>query len=162
MITIAEIYRGAENLINQLIRKESHAQGHYLSGAMEESLSAEVLKKGKADVMEGFAVDYTKFVNEGVPAASASMRQFPFVYKYFLARGLADKEAKGAAAATIKKWMKEGMSTQASKRFSQTGARQHMIESAFIGGKTQIDEYMTNLFDYSMEEQFQQTKSETV
>ncbi len=162
MLTIEEIYRGAEALINQLIRKESSAQGHYLSGALENSLTAEIHKAGKANVMEGFAIDYTKYVNEGVPAASASMKQFPFVYKYFLARGLGDKEAKGAAAATIKKWMKEGMSTQASKRFSETGARQHMIQSAFVGGQPQIDEYMNSVFDHSMEEQFQQTKSETI
>lgn len=162
MLTIEEIYHGAENLINQLLIKESSAQGHYLTGAMERSFTAEISRAGKAEVMQGFAVDYTKYVNEGVPAASASMKQFPFVYKYFLARGLADKEARGAAAATIKKWMKEGMSTQASKRFSETGSRHHMVESAFVGGQTIIDEYFNNTFDLSMEEEFQITKSETI
>src|SRR5205085_1958203 len=105
MTTIADIYRGAESFINELLRKEIVAQGHHLTGAMEESLEAKVGKRGKAETMEGFAVLYTKFVDEGVPAASASFKQFPFLVDYFRKRGLGDQEAKGAAAATIKVWM---------------------------------------------------------
>lgn len=161
-MTVKDIYLGAEKLINQLIKKESVAQGHYLTGAMDESLNAKYSSTSKADNMEGFAVMYMQFVNDGVPAESASMKQFPFLVKYFILRGLGEKEAKGAAAATIHKWMKEGMSTQASKRFSKTGARQHLIESAFVGGNTQIDDYMTSGFDYIVEQEFQKEKSETI
>ena len=162
MTTIADIYQGAERLINNLIRKEMFAQGHHLTGAMEESVDSSVSKKGKADVMEGFAAHYTQYVNDGVPAASASMKQFPFLVEYFKKRGLEEKEAKGAAAATIKVWMKEGMSTQASKRFSSTGSRQNMIENAFVGAQSQIDEYMSNGLDFVVEERFQKEKSETI
>jgi hypothetical protein len=162
MIAIEEIYAGAEILINEILRKEIVDQGHHLTGAMEDSLDYKVLKTGKAQVMEGFAVDYTRYVNNGVPAQSASMKQFPFLKAYFTKRGLSEKEAGGAAAATIKKWMKEGMSTQASKRFSKTGARQRMIESAFTGGGNKIDEYMGNAFDFGIEQKFQETKSETI
>ena len=162
MITIEDIYFGAARLITELLRKESESQGHTLTGAMEDSFTTSTSKSKDSDVMEGFAVFYTRFVNEGVPAGSASMKQFPFLYKYFLQRGLSDQEAKGAAAATIKTWMKEGMSTQASKRFSKTGARQNMIESALVGGKTQIDEYMKNSLDFFVDELYHQMKSETI
>jgi hypothetical protein len=163
MTGVEEIYRGAENLINQLIRQESAAQGHYLTGAMDDSLSMKIKKQGKEKVMEGFAVLYTQFVNDGVPAESASMKQFPFVVKYFQLRGLDEQSARGAAAATIKTWMKQGMSTQASKRFSSTGARQHMIESAFTGGESVLNEFMSNSFDFAIEEGFQSiSKNETV
>lgn len=162
MTTIEDIYRGAEQLINRIIRKEMVAQGHHLTGAMEDSLSFDVMKKANADIMEGFGVLYTQFVDQGVPAASVSMKQFPFLVEYFKKRGLQEKEAMGAAAATIKVWMRDGMSTQASKRFSDTGARQNMIESAFTGGQVQIDEYITNGLDFVVEERFQQEKSETI
>lgn len=156
MLELKDIYQGAQNLINQLIRKESTAQGHYLTGALEDSLESKVTGNN----LEGFAIYYTKFVEEGVPAASASMRQFPFMVRYFQKRGLGLREAKGAAAATIHKWQKEGMSTQASKRFSQTGARQHMIEAAFMN--PEIDEYMGNTLDFAVDEHYKKEKSETI
>jgi hypothetical protein len=73
---------------------------------------------------------------------------------------LDDKQAAGAAAATIKKWQQEGMSTQASKRFSSTGARQNMVESTFA--KSEIDEYMNSALDYGVDEKYHETKSETI
>lgn len=78
-MTIKDIYQGAENLINQLIRVESGLQGHTLTGNLENSLTSTYSKLGKSDLMEGFAINYMKYVDNGVPAASASMKQFPFV-----------------------------------------------------------------------------------
>ncbi len=161
-MTIEQIYEGAEKLINQIIRKESDDQGHYLTGAMNDSLNYKVVNSGKATVMEGFAVSYTRFVNDGVPSESASMKQFPFLVRYFLKRGLPEKEAKGAAAATIKVWMKQGMSTQASKRFSSTGGRQHFVESAFTGNENKIDDFIGNSFDYYVDELYHKEKNETI
>lgn len=168
MTTIADIYQGAERLINQELRKEMIAQGHHLTGAMEDSLEAEISQEGKADIMQGYAVLYTKFVNEGFPAASASMKQMPFLIEYFQKRGYPIYSSGGGltavslAAMTIKKWMKEGMPTQASKRFSGTGSRTNMIENAFIGAEVRIDEYMSNSLDFAVEEVFQMEKSETI
>lgn len=162
MTTIADIYEGAERLINQIIRKEIVLQGHHLTGAMEDSLSVEISTKGKEELMEGFAVHYTQFVNDGFPASSASFKQVPFLIEYFKKRGLAEKEATAAAFATVKVWMKQGMPTQASKRFSETGSRTNMIENAFAGNNNEVDEYMGNSFDFAVEELFQKEKSETI
>lgn len=162
MTTINDIYFGAENLINQVLKKEISAQGHFLTGALENSLDAQVSKSGKADVMSGIAAYYAVFVNSGAPAEHVSMKQFPFVKAYFKLRGLGDKEAGNAAAATIKVWMKEGMPTQASKRFSETGSRLQMIQNAFVGADAEINEYMGNAFDFAVDETYHQTKSETV
>lgn len=167
-MNIAELYKGALVLINQELRKEMVAQGHHLSGAMEDSLDADIAKEGKAEVMQGYAVFYTKFVNEGFPAESASMKQFPFLLEYFIKRGFpvastgGNLTAGAMAAMTIRKWMREGMPTQASKRFSSTGSRTQMIENAFVGSENKIDEYMTNGFDFIVEERFQKEKSETI
>lgn len=161
-MTIADIYKGAEPFINSFLRKEVIDQGHHLNGAMEESFSSEISQTKKADTMEGFAVYYTQFVNDGFPAASASFKQVPFLIEYFKKRGLGEKEATGAAFATVKVWMKQGMPTQASKRFSKTGSRQNMIESAFVGNESKIDEYIGNGLNFVVEERFQLEKSETI
>lgn len=168
MTTISDIYKGALVLINQELRKEMFAQGHHLQGKMEDSLDADVLKEGKADVMQGYAVYYTKFVNEGFPPQSASFKQFPFLLDYFIKRGYpvastGGKLTAGALAAmTIRKWMREGMPTQASKRFSSTGSRTNMIENAFVGAEPKIDEFMSSGLDFVVEERFQLEKSETI
>lgn len=168
MTTIADIYQGAIVLINQELRKEMIAQGHHLTGAMEDSLEGEISKKAKADILEGFAAYYSRFVDEGFPAESASMKQFPFLLEYFIKRGFPIASTAGnvsagqMAAMTIKKWMKEGMPTQASKRFSSTGSRTQMIENAFVGAEPKIDEYMSNGLDFVVEERFQKEKSETI
>lgn len=161
-MTIQQIYQGAQVFIAQFLSTESALQGHTLTGAMEQSFTSQTSKQGTADLMEGFAVDYTQYVNDGIPAASASMKQFPFVVKYFQLRGLQEKDAKAAAAATIKTWMKQGMSTQASKQYSQTGARQNFIDAAFQGNNAQLDEYMGNTFDFAMDELYHKEKSETI
>lgn len=161
-MTIEDIEAGAERLINDILRRESQLQGHTLTGKMEDSFTSKRRKQGKVHIMEGFAVYYTRFVNDGVPAASASMKQFPFVLDFWHKRGLTGKEARGAAAATIHKWMKFGMPTQASKRFSKTGARQNMIESAFVGGSVKLDEYMSHSLDFAIDEHYRKEKSETI
>lgn len=162
MTTIADIYEAAERLINEIIKKEMAAQGHHLIGSMEESLVSQIGKKGKADTMEGFAVHYTKFVNEGFPASSANYGQVPFLIDYFKKRGLAEKEATAAAFATVRVWMKEGMPTQASKRYSSTGSRTNMIENAFAGNESKIDDFITSGIDFVVDEHYRKEKSERI
>lgn len=169
MTTIADIYAGAERLINEIIRKEMIAQGHHLTGAMEESVSSDIYKKAKADIMDGTAIYYTRFVNDGFPAAKASFKQVPFLIEYFIKRGYpvasttpGTLTATQLAFMTVKKWMKEGMPTQASKRFSQTGSRTDMIEAAFVGNEDKIDTVLTDGFDFVIEEYFQKEKSEVI
>jgi hypothetical protein len=162
MTTIADIYQSAERLINQVLRKEMIDQGHHLTGAMEDSLSIKISRSDKVDTMEGFAAYYAHFVNEGVAAASASFKQVPFLIEYFKKRWLPENEATSAAFATVKTWMKEGMPTQASKRFSQTGSRTNMVDNAFVGAQPVIDGFIGDGLDFIVEESFQKEKTETV
>lgn len=149
-------------MINSAIRKEMVAQGHHLSGEMENSLDADTRTTSKATETEGYAVFYAQILNEGYPASSASYKQVPFLIDYFKQRGYDEKDAKSFAFATISKWMKEGMPTQASKRFSKTGSRTNLIESAFLAADVQIDDYMNAGLDFVIEEEFQKEKSETI
>lgn len=161
-MNIADVHSGAERLINQKLREEIVAQGHHLTGQLENSLSAETSHKANKDIMEGFALHYAEFVQNGFPAESASMKQFPFLLEYFMKRGLPEEEAKRAAAATIKKWMKEGMPTSSSAAYSNTGSRKDFVYNALVGAQNELDDYMTNSLDFVVEESFQKEKSERI
>ena len=92
MSTMKDVYKASEPLINEILRKEMVAQGHHLTGAMEESLSSVLSTIGNSEVMEGYAVHYAQFVNDGFPAKSASFKQLPFLIEYFVLRGHPLKE----------------------------------------------------------------------
>lgn len=164
---MTEIYNAADRLITQLVRQEARAQGHTLTGDMEDSFGSSQVKTGTTYILEGEAISYTQYVNDGVPAKSASFKQAPFLIEYFIKRGFPVYSSKGLDATklafmTINKWKKEGMSTQASKRFSSTGARQNFVESAFVGNEEKINDFMLNSFDFSVDEVFNKQKDETL
>lgn len=159
---IDDIYLGVANLINGLIKTEFRAQGHTLTGHWEESLTYKVEKTQRTSRLIGQGLDYGLLVNRGYTPSQVSMKMFPGLVEYFVKRGLSLALAQRAAGATIAKWKKEGMSTQASKRFSSTGARQNFIEAAFIGNDHIIDEFMTGLFDFAIDQKYHQVKNETI
>lgn len=159
-MTIEQILQGAEDVVHSLIRKEHSAQGHFLTGTSERSLNGVINKTVRTCSLIGYAIDYMKVVNEGVTPDRISAKAYPGLVQYFVKRGVPLDQAVVAAGRTIAKWKREGMSTQASKRFSKTGSRHHFIEAAFL--YIDIDNYMNSMLDFGIEEQFLKTKSETV
>jgi hypothetical protein len=157
-----DILMKGRQILNDAIRKEARAQGHFLTGAFESSLTATVTKAGNETVIEGEALYYQKYLEDGFLAKSASMKQFPFLVKYWQLRGLTVKDAKRAAAATIRKWMKEGMPTAASHSHSSTGSRQDQIKTAFQKSEKKIDSAIIGGFDRGHSTKFNKTKSETI
>ncbi len=168
MTTVKELYQGAERLINEILRQEMVDQGHHLTGAMEESLTSETKSTAKQDIMQGLAIGYTKFVDQGFPAKSASFKQVPFLIDFFVKRGFSlvarsgEFSAVAMAFATVQKWKKEGMPTRSSARFSKTGARTNMIANAFVGSASKIDNFMTDGFDFLVTEKFKKERDETI
>lgn len=153
---LVDIYFGARRLINELLITEFRLQGHSHTGAWERSLDGEI----KGNTLIGKALDYGKILNEGIEPEKISDRMLPGLFRYFQQKGLGITEATKAARFTLNKWKEEGMSTQASKRFSETGARQHFIEATFLN--PEIDQFMTNLFDFAIDEKYNKVKSETI
>ena len=98
-------------------------RGHKLTGKGYESFRPQF----NDEVILCFMEHYMVIVEDGFPKKSASFKQFPFVLEYWKKRGLSGNDAKGAAAATIHKWMKEGMSTKASSRYSKDSKRNNYI-----------------------------------
>lgn len=161
-MTIADVFKLAEQFVTDLLRKEVVAQGHHLTGELEASIKATVSASGDTYHMEGFALFYTDFLERGFPATSASNDQAPFLIEFFLKRGLQEEEAVAAAFATIKVWQRDGMPTQASKRFSKTGSRTDYVENTFVGHRAEIDTFVSQQLDKLVDEMFHREKSETI
>lgn len=160
MIPIEDIYLGASRLINQLILEEFRAQGHSLTGEFERSLESETFKTRYTATLTGKGLSYGMTVNKGLEPNQIKKSMIPGLVEYFKKRGFSPQQSEAYAVATYKKWKQEGMSTQASKRFSSTGGRQNFVEAAMLSNK--IDEYMLVSFDFGIDEQFSRLKNETI
>lgn len=160
--TTRDILFKGRKILDDAIRKESRDQGHYLTGGLERSLTATVAEFSTETILEGYVADYANILNEGVQPERASMKQFPFLVKFWQLRGLDEKSAKRAAAATIRKWMKEGMPTKASYRFSKNGERKNLITRAVGKVSTKVDTTIMNSFSTEIDREFLRTKSETI
>lgn len=159
--TIDILFKGRK-IIDDAIRAESRSQGHYLTGSLERSLTATIAEFSTETILRGEVAFYANILNEGVKAEKASMKQFPFVVKYWQLRGLDEKAAKRAAAATIKKWMKEGMPTAASSRFSRDGERKQLLTRAIKKVSKKVDDTISKAFSVELDKVFIKTKSETI
>ncbi|MVT11373.1 hypothetical protein [Chitinophaga tropicalis] len=169
--TPEEVMKGGAAIVEAGIKEESRAQGHYLTGAMQNSLSVVAGRFANARVVFGTAVDYTHYVNKGVAAGKIPFQQgsgagksayIEGLRQFFILKGLSDKEALGAAFATAKTHKKEGMPSKGSYAHSSTGQRTGMIETAMRKKEPQLDAHMSTGFDSLVEYEFQKCKSETV
>lgn len=159
-MTIEQIYHGAIIIINNLLREELLNQGHISSGQLSDSFENKILVDKQAAILEGYAIYYAKIVDEGLDTSEISFGMLPHLITYFKLKGLDEINAKKAAINTIKKWMKEGLPTEASKRFSKTGERTGFIQAALSNER--VDEYMTSTFDLAINEEYKKTPNETI
>lgn len=124
------------------LKTELSAQGHHLTGALEESIASNINES--TDVtLEVKAKSYIDPLNSGVPAANipydplistgAKTSKYIQGLKQFakLRFGLDDKEALNTAFAIANKHKQEGMPTKGSYAFSNTGKRTEVIEETY-------------------------------
>jgi hypothetical protein len=172
MRTPEEVLRGGAVIVESGIRDESRAQGHYLTGGMEKSLSHIAGKFGPFRLLTGTGVDYANFVNSGVSAGRVPFKEgsgagtskyIEGLKQFFkIRKGLDDKEALSAAIATAKVHKKEGMPTRSSYQYSSTGSRTGMIETAMTKVEPKLDAHIITGFDNLVNDIFDRCKSETV
>lgn len=161
-MSIAQGMKTAGTLLKDSTAKELKAQGHYLTGALAQSITPAVVKIPGGWHLVVTSMDYQKYLHYGVAAEKASFKQFPFIVRYWQKRGLELKEAKGAAAATIRKWMKEGMPTRASLVYSTTGTRLKFLDDAYRQSWANVNDKITKAIDLEIDKEFHKTKSETI
>lgn len=159
-MNLLDVLYQAKVILNNSIRREHSAQGHFLTGNSENSLDGRIFRNGRQYILHGLAVSYFKILNEGLTPDQIKSGVIPKLESYFILRGYSVNDSKKFAVATFRAWKKEGMSTEASKRFSSTGSRQGFIEKGFE--KSNIDEFMDLSLSHMVEEQMSKVKSETI
>lgn len=123
--------KDAMQRLQEDLRKELKAQGHYLTGKLNDSIeyNIEVLPGIVRAEME--IEDYGIAMEFGVPASripytpggGGTSKYIQGLIRFWNLRGVTGKEGIRAAFATARKHKREGMPTRSSYAFSTTGAR---------------------------------------
>lgn len=153
----------ANEQILEDIKRELRLQGHYLTGALEASLTS-MVSTAEGD-LSGWATAaaYIEQLEHPTPAAqvSVSPAEFDGLKRWVLLRGLAsyDAEATRVAAAIVSKWKKEGRPTAGSLQYSKTGKRTDAIRDVFRENELRYDDLVTDSAEAGLDHEFLKTKS---
>lgn len=140
---LREILEEMMQTVQAAIRQEAKAQGHHLSGNLDESIEFEIIGDENSGNLLGrmYAADYSGYLEFGVSAdripytpggrgKGGTSKYIQALISFFEQRGLSDREATGAAFATATVHAREGMPTSGSKQHSTTGERLGFIKTA--------------------------------
>lgn len=121
--------------LQKQLRTELKDQGHYLTGALHDSIQYRITKRGSTVVIaEMYALDYALIMEFGVApsripfsgrggASGGVSKYIQGLVTFFQKRGLGEREALSAAFATANVQKREGMPTNDSFAFSSNGRR---------------------------------------
>ena len=162
MNPLAESLKAAARNVNSEIAKELRAQGHYLTGALEASLKADVTDEEAT----GSAYQYLIKLSEGVPAnqiqfnAQALAEMTRYVQ---LRMGYQGTKAARVAALILQKQQQEGNPTKGSFAFSANGRRKGAIEYGFRAAEKGVDNRLSSgIVKYLDEGSENENENETV
>lgn len=140
-----------QEIIN-LIADEWEKQGHNMTGAFVAAITSEAIEEGDTltiNIYDNTQRSYGVILDNGVAAdripfypgsGRKTSKYIAGLVSYVQRRmGLSDKDALSVAFAIAYKHKAEGMPTQASSRFSQTGKRTGFVNDA----TQQIDEIVS-------------------
>lgn len=158
------ILKEAGETLNQFLTTELREQGHYLTGSLENSInnSSRVEVMRRKYVLRGFALSYSKDLDEGVPSGSRRLPSVDELTGYFRLRGLNLVSARQAAFLTARKHKQEGMPTKASSRFSKTGERKWFLSIAWKKAEPAVDSMIMGRMDKVFENEVKKQKSEKI
>lgn len=166
-----ELYRDIITLLDTSLQKELRAQGHYLTGSLEASINGRIYPIAGGYEMRGYALYYGNILDEGVrpdripfelSGNGGTSQYIAGLIAFWRKRGLSPKEAKSAAFATAIKHKKEGMSTEASSKYSKTGFRNMFIKIVEKHTDRELDRRMDVGIESLVDAKFNSQKSETI
>ena len=157
-MTLEELLNKVDGIISEELKVELRAQGHYNTGALDQSIEGTI----DGNSLEGHANYYAAILHHGYGPEKASMKQFPFLVRYFESKGHDEAKAKQLAAMTINAWKRDGMPSGGSFAYSETGQRTQFIAivKKVVNGK--VNQTMSDGLDKIVNQKFHETKSETI
>lgn len=152
---IQELRQAERGLVTE-IQNELKDQGHYNTGRLFQSVKGLVSENADGGTLDIEMNDYHVFVEKGVragriPFGGRSRGAKTSLYiqgliSFFQNKGLSEKEAKGAAFATARKHIKEGIPTSSSYRFATNGRRLKFIDES-TRASVQLDNLEVSIQD---------------
>lgn len=146
------------------LAKELRDQGHYLTGALERSITSRESSTANAEVLETTALDYIDKLNDGVdPSQLGNFNQHVAEMTEYAKKRM---KLGGRLAAKVgyriaQKHAEEGIPTANSYQFSSTGERLHVIEETYEHNEAvfdqQIEDGLSNELDSFIDKTFDQT-----
>jgi hypothetical protein len=148
------------------LKKELRDQGHYLTGALERSFTSNQSTTSSKSVIEIKALDYAEDLFEGIRPEHIDPNDPAYIKgltRYAEKRfGKTGKAAIKAAVAIARKHSEEGMPTQNSYQYSNTGERLFANVEAYnknediygqlleTGASAEIDAFIDKTFDQTI------------
>lgn len=171
--TIYQVLKKAQKTLDEALKKELRDQGHHLTGELEGSITGEITALPDGWQLIGTSLSYGQILNAGVRpdripfsgtggGGGGKSQYIEGLKRFFMLRGLSEKEAQGAAFATAKKHQQEGMATDASERFSSTGTRFQFIKYAEEKVSQVCDTIVSDGIDEVVDNVYNQTASEII
>lgn len=174
---VANILEQANTVLVNELRNEFAAQGHHLTGALEDSIHGVVSEysdywiESEGNRLQGYALFYGNILDKGVSPERVPFQEgsgaihskfIDALIGYFEARGHSAKDAKSYAFATAKVMKQKGMPTPGSMSYSSTGQRTDFINNMNNKMTTTIDPIILNGINELVHIEFNKTKSETI
>ena len=155
------ILKEANQIILTALTKALRDQGHYLSGALERSLTSIITK----DRLVGSSLYYLWILDQGVAPGKMVIgtKSVTALTNYVQKRmGYDSKKAKHIAFAILKKQQSEGMSTRNAYRYSSTGQRKFVLTQAFKNIDQLLSKQIFSGIDALINNEFNKQKTQTI
>lgn len=165
MATNINIFEPANRAIVDDIKKELRLQGHYLTGALEASLTPKEVGENGGLSLTASALEYIEDLEKGIPAHQISLdsNSLAGMTRYVQLRfGYTGKKAIKVAVAILRTQRREGNPTKGSYAFTQTGFRTEAVSDTFDGNQPKYVEMIDVAAIGSFDNIFHEIKSGTI
>ena len=160
------VFNPVNKSISDDIKAELRAQGHYLTGKLEESFKEVIIDSPGGLTLSVEAADYLSSLEKETPAGQISLTEQDMenLTQWVIMRGMATYqfEARQIAYAIYTKWKHEGRPTPGSLQYSQTGKRTEAIKDVFHKNEPRYTSMIDNTVVSQLDNEFNQIKSGTI
>lgn len=159
------IFEKANEAIIEDLKRELRAQGHYLTGALENSLKTHEIDENGSIILTAEALGYLQSLETGIPAWQIGIdsKSISEMTRYVTLRmGYTGKYAMKVAVLILKKQMKEGNPTKNSYQYSSTGFRTEAVKDSFAANQPKYVNLLDTAAIGSLDQSFNTIKSGTI
>lgn len=165
MATNTNIFKEVNESIINDIKNELRLQGHYLTGALEESIEEREIAENGGVTLTAKAAAYIESLEKGIDAKDIKInsQSLAEMTRYVeLRMGYKGGKAMKVALLILQKQKEEGNPTFNSMQYSKTGRRREALKETFEKNQSRYSSMIDNTVVGQLDNQFHQIKSGTI